>query len=507
MGARGHRLDAVIAGDVLEHQALHLAQRLAVGLLRGERGAELRLVSRSAQEQHELAGDREGDVAVEVLLDEREREVHAGGDARRGPHATVADEDRLGIHEHVAGDRAAAARPTPSAWWRACPRAARHARAGTRRCTPMRCAAPCRRDAAIQSHQRPDPRLRAAGPMPPATISVCSGAGTSANAACGDELRPLVLLSGLAVAAHNQHLVAGIASCRRRAAGAWRTSNTSSGPTTSRLWTSAKARIATRRGRRGTRLCSLLDMAAIILDPGAVCKDMISHFSCHQPTAGATPATAAAEPRAGRGAVGARAGSRMRSWRRTNTQSSTSSRATPTRCRRPPSRVASIVGAAERAAAELREQAETRARERIAEADRAADNRAAGRRGGGRGDARRGPRAGRDRTQRCALGGHQAPQRRRARARGGRRSARAGALGVPPTPHRGARRIRADPRRGEGRLGATARGRDERRGPGARAGRRADDAAAGRDHARVGGGARERREAGGARPRARSLGG
>src|ERR1039458_5100172 len=40
-----------------------------------------------------------------------------------------------------------------------------------------------------------------------------------------------------------------------------------------------------------------------------------------------------------------------------------------------PGRVASIVGAAERAAADLREQAETRSRERIAEADRAADNR------------------------------------------------------------------------------------------------------------------------------------
>ena len=38
-----------------------------------------------------------------------------------------------------------------------------------------------------------------------------------------------------------------------------------------------------------------------------------------------------------------------------------------------PGRVASIVGAAERAAAGLREQAEARARERIAEAERAAE--------------------------------------------------------------------------------------------------------------------------------------
>ncbi len=85
VGARGHRLDGVIAGDVLEHGALDLAQRLALGALGGERGAELRLVAGTAQEQHEVAGDRERGVAVEVLLDEREREVHAGGDAGGGP--------------------------------------------------------------------------------------------------------------------------------------------------------------------------------------------------------------------------------------------------------------------------------------------------------------------------------------------------------------------------------------------------------------------------------------
>ena len=51
----------------------------------------------------------------------------------------------------------------------------------------------------------------------------------------------------------------------------------------------------------------------------------------------------------------------------------TSTTPAPTRSAPPPGRVASIVGAAEHAAADLREQAEARARERIAEADRAAD--------------------------------------------------------------------------------------------------------------------------------------
>src|SRR5215207_293729 len=37
------------------------------------------------------------DLAAEVLLDERQREVHAGGDARRGGHVAVADEDLVGL--------------------------------------------------------------------------------------------------------------------------------------------------------------------------------------------------------------------------------------------------------------------------------------------------------------------------------------------------------------------------------------------------------------------------
>ena len=101
VGARCHRLDTVIAGDVLEHGALDLAQRRTLGLLRREGRAELRLVAGAAQEQHEVARDRERCVAAEVLLDERQREVHAGGHARGGPQRTVAHEDRLWIDEHV----------------------------------------------------------------------------------------------------------------------------------------------------------------------------------------------------------------------------------------------------------------------------------------------------------------------------------------------------------------------------------------------------------------------
>ncbi len=44
-----------------------------------------------------MAGDRQRQVATEVLLDQGKGEVHAGGDAGGGPDRTVIDVDRLGV--------------------------------------------------------------------------------------------------------------------------------------------------------------------------------------------------------------------------------------------------------------------------------------------------------------------------------------------------------------------------------------------------------------------------
>ena len=100
VGALGQRLHREVPGEVLDDVAAHLAQRLAHRLLRGECGAELRLVAGTAQEQHQMASDRQRGVAVEVFLDQRQREVHAGGDAGGGPDVAVAQEDRLGVDPH-----------------------------------------------------------------------------------------------------------------------------------------------------------------------------------------------------------------------------------------------------------------------------------------------------------------------------------------------------------------------------------------------------------------------
>ncbi len=78
--------------------ALHLAQRLAVRELSGQLGAELSLVARAAQEDDEVAGDLQGRVTAEVVFDQGQREVDAGGHPGRGGDVAVADEDRVRIH-------------------------------------------------------------------------------------------------------------------------------------------------------------------------------------------------------------------------------------------------------------------------------------------------------------------------------------------------------------------------------------------------------------------------
>jgi hypothetical protein len=46
------------------------------------------------------ARDFDRDLPADVLLDPREREVDAGGDAGGSPHAAVAHEDRIRLHGH-----------------------------------------------------------------------------------------------------------------------------------------------------------------------------------------------------------------------------------------------------------------------------------------------------------------------------------------------------------------------------------------------------------------------
>src|SRR4051812_45809890 len=91
-GALGERRHGQIGVEVRGHPFLEVPQRLALGDLRPEMRAELRLAAGAADEEHEPAGGLERHLAPEVLLDQREGQVHPGGHAGRRPHAAVVDE-------------------------------------------------------------------------------------------------------------------------------------------------------------------------------------------------------------------------------------------------------------------------------------------------------------------------------------------------------------------------------------------------------------------------------
>jgi hypothetical protein len=61
----------------------------------------LRLAAGALEEHDELPCDCERDVGAEVIFDERECEVDAGGDSGGGPHVAVADENRIWFHLNI----------------------------------------------------------------------------------------------------------------------------------------------------------------------------------------------------------------------------------------------------------------------------------------------------------------------------------------------------------------------------------------------------------------------
>src|SRR5688572_8962923 len=74
--SRAHRHAACERGDgeirvrVVDHPRLQIAERLALGRLRGELGAELRLPAGAAEKHDELTRDLERELTTVVLLDE-----------------------------------------------------------------------------------------------------------------------------------------------------------------------------------------------------------------------------------------------------------------------------------------------------------------------------------------------------------------------------------------------------------------------------------------------------
>src|SRR5258708_5322425 len=95
--ARGERRDAEIVGEMLRQPVVQRGEAAIVTRLALEQGAELRLATRALEEDDEMARHAQGHGAAEILLDQSQRQVDAGGDAGGGPDLAVAQEDRVGL--------------------------------------------------------------------------------------------------------------------------------------------------------------------------------------------------------------------------------------------------------------------------------------------------------------------------------------------------------------------------------------------------------------------------
>ena len=93
----GQPLDAKWLGEPFAHP-VHQPGEPPVHAAHIEQRRELGLAARPALVDHQLLGCLLGDRAAQVVLDQRQRQVDAGGDAGRGPDLPLAHEDPIGLH-------------------------------------------------------------------------------------------------------------------------------------------------------------------------------------------------------------------------------------------------------------------------------------------------------------------------------------------------------------------------------------------------------------------------
>ncbi len=99
-GAVGQALDGQRLGEVRPHP-LHQPGEAARPPAQLHEGRELRLPAGPAPVDDELLRRPAGGLRAEVVLDEGQGQVDAGGDAGRGPDVAVPDEDALGVELHL----------------------------------------------------------------------------------------------------------------------------------------------------------------------------------------------------------------------------------------------------------------------------------------------------------------------------------------------------------------------------------------------------------------------
>ena len=110
---RAERRHVELAVEMGLHPVDQRGERRVGRGLRLQQRAELRLIARPPRVEHKPRATWSAERAPEVILDDRERHVDAGGDARRGPHLAVDDKSASASTVTRAGNAARAARSRP----------------------------------------------------------------------------------------------------------------------------------------------------------------------------------------------------------------------------------------------------------------------------------------------------------------------------------------------------------------------------------------------------------
>lgn len=112
MGVGGEGRDGEWPGNIARDVVAQVVDA-ARGRHRIEGHAELALPAGALQVHHQLPGHPHRGLAAEILRDQREGQIQAGGEPGAGPHVTVADEDRVGVHRdrRMFGGELAGGRP------------------------------------------------------------------------------------------------------------------------------------------------------------------------------------------------------------------------------------------------------------------------------------------------------------------------------------------------------------------------------------------------------------
>lgn len=98
-GARRQAFHAELLVEMLARPAQHRGEP-SVGAIQFQQSRELRLAARPAVIDDQLLRGLARDPLAEIVGDHRQREVNAGGDARRGPNIAIPDIDAVGFEPH-----------------------------------------------------------------------------------------------------------------------------------------------------------------------------------------------------------------------------------------------------------------------------------------------------------------------------------------------------------------------------------------------------------------------